>query len=95
MKALHRNRPLELPDLDEKEVMALKAVYKGQGSAEDQTFVLETIIKKFCNIGGISFDIDPHVTSLNEGKRVVGTQMLFLINEPMNKLFKPKKEPKE
>lgn len=89
MKSLHRPRPLELPKLTEQEVSAIKAAYNAEPLA------LETIMKKLCGIGGISLDSDPIVMAAYEGKRIVATQLLYLINEPFDKIFKPKKEPKK
>lgn len=94
MKSLSRTRPLELPKLEQREVWAIKALYKGEASKDQQILAIETILKKFCYLGGITLDTDSAAMCAMEGKRIAATQILYIITEPFDKLFKTKKETK-
>lgn len=89
-----RTKPLALPDMSVPEIAAIKSMAIGEATKEQQILAYETIIKKLCGIGALSYTPeDQSVTAFNEGKRCVGIQMLFLTNEPMSKLkTKTKKE---
>lgn len=91
-RSLYRQKPLELPELEEDEVYAIEALHDGIATAEQQITAFNTIIKKFCGLGGIAFDADPYVHAMSEGKRVVGAQIIAVIETPHEKLFG--KEPK-
>ena len=87
-KALKRQAPLSLPDLTKEEIVALKSVYQGTAREDQQKLALSVIMKKFCMIGGLEFDVDPHIAAFNGGKRLVGLQILDIINTPIEKLVK-------
>jgi hypothetical protein len=88
MKAIKRTPILAFPDIDISEAVAIKALNAGTATADQQKRGLDWIIKKACMIGGISMTDDPHHTSFNEGKRFVGANILFVINEPKSKFDK-------
>lgn len=67
--------PFELPD-----VAALQAVYRGEGSPEQQKRVMDWIVKQASQIGGQSYRAgDSHGTAFIEGRRFVGAQILSLL----------------
>jgi hypothetical protein len=62
------------------DVAAVQAVYKGEGSPEQQKRAMDWVIKSAANVPGISFRAgDPHATSFLEGRRFVGAQILSLL----------------
>lgn len=87
-KGLKRPPALALPDMTKEEIVAVKCVYGGSASDAQQNLALSVIMKKLCAIGGLEFDEDPRVSALNGGKRLVGLQILHLINTPIDQLIK-------
>lgn len=76
--------PFELPD-----VAALQAVYRGQGSEDQQRRAMEWVIKQAANMPGISFRAgDSHATAFLEGRRFVGAQILSLLGLNLSELKK-------
>lgn len=90
MKALNRPPALAFPEMEKDEASAVKALGRGDAGADQQRKALDWILKKVCQIGGVSFDPDPHIAAFNEGKRFVGLQILYVLNEPMTAFEKPK-----
>lgn len=74
--------PFELPD-----IAAIQAVYRGQGTEDQQRRAMEWIIKQAANVPGISFRAgDSHATAFLEGRRFVGAQILSLLSLNTNEL---------
>lgn len=93
-KALKRQPALALPDLTREEIIAIKCLYSGSANDVQQKLAIETVMTKFCIIGGLEFDPDDRMTAFNGGKRLVGLQLLHIINTPFDKLVTSKGEPK-
>ncbi len=91
MKARKPIPLLAFPEIDISDAYAIKALNSGTATAEQQKRALDWIIKKACMIGGISMRDDPNFTSFNEGKRFVGTNILFVLSEPIAKFDTPSK----
>ena len=86
---LTRNLPMQLPETSTREVRALKAMATGEASNEQQLLVYSYIVKKMCNIGGLSYhESSPTLTAFNEGKRHVGLSLLNLVETPLEALKK-------
>lgn len=81
-KPMKRLSPLAFPPIDEAQIMALKALWRGEANADMQVLALNWIVRHACRLGDVSFDDDPHVTSLNEGKRMVGFWLMHIKNTP-------------
>lgn len=86
-------RPLPAPPADQPspfaipDAAAIQAVYRGEGSPEQQKRAMEWIIKSAAQIGGQSYRPgDSHATAFIEGRRFVGAQILSLIGMNMDDL---------
>jgi hypothetical protein len=90
IKAIAKTLPMAIPAHVLADVVAIKAVNRGDASPEQQQRALNWIMKNACHIGGISFvENNPHLTSFNEGKRFIGLQLMLMITEPIES-FKDK-----
>lgn len=68
---------------------AVKAVYRGEGSPEQQKRAMDWVVKSAANMPGISFRAgDSHATAFLEGRRFVGAQILSLLTLNMDDLRK-------
>lgn len=57
----------------------MKALSRGEASANQQVEVFNWLLKKAAGIGSQSFRDDPHATAFAEGRRFVGIQMMMLL----------------
>ena len=74
----HKN-PCKSPDYTEAEVQAIRACYNGQADERQQRLALEYIIR-CAGTHDMSFrPMDPHLTSFAEGKRFVGTTLIWML----------------
>lgn len=87
-KAIKRIPILAFPDIDISDASALKATNAGTATPAQQHQCVQFIMKTLCMLGGISMTDDPHLTAFNEGKRFVGANILFVLNEPISKFDK-------
>ena len=87
MKALYRKKPLEFPSLNENEASCLKAVYQGKASEQEQILAMNTILKKFCGTGAVTFHEDARVHAFSDGMRTVGIQLLYVFSEPLKEII--------
>lgn len=77
-----------MPEIDEAEYAALKAVNRGDATPEMQQRALDWIIKGACRIGALSFQPDnPNTTSFNEGRRFVGVILTAILTEPIDNIL--------
>lgn len=87
---------LAVPEHNLADVMALKAVYAGTATPEQQQRAMLWLLKKGCMIGGISETPgDEAATHHKEGRRFVGVCINDLINEPVDEIRKRLKPPTE
>lgn len=82
---LKRKQPFEMPDLTPAEIMAIKSLQWGTATEHQQVKAFDTILKKFCDIGGCSFHVDPHTSAFAEGKRYVAVQLMATLAIPASK----------
>ena len=76
--------PLVFPDHQYEDVMALKAVYQGRATENQQIRAINWIIKKAANIAGNGYDPDRDTAIIfNDGRRFVGQVLVDLIAEPV------------
>jgi len=74
----HEN-PIERPDYTEFEVQAIRALYDGKASARQQQAILPYIIRA-AGTHDLSYRPgDPHATAFAEGKRFVGTTLVWML----------------
>lgn len=67
----------QIPSLDEREHIALRAVVRGEASADQQTLALHTIIEKFARCGEVPFkEGSPDGTAFLAGRYHVGKLIL-------------------
>jgi hypothetical protein len=70
---------------------AIQAVYRGEGTPEQQKRAMEWIIKGAGQIGGQSYRAgDSHATAFLEGRRFVGAQILSLLAMNLTQLRQKK-----
>lgn len=87
-KGLKRQPAMAYPQITKEEAVAIKCVYKGNAVESQQKLAMDCIIKKFCNIGGLEFDPESErISAFMGGKRTVGAQLVFTINEPIEKVI--------
>ncbi len=80
---------LAAPEHTIADVMALKALYDGRATPEQQQRAIIWIMKKACMIGGISYTPgDSSATDQKEGRRYVGIWINEFINEPVEEVRK-------
>ena len=72
--------------------MALKAMWRGDANGDMQVTAMNWIVRVAARLGDISFEDDPHRTSLNEGKRMVGFWLMKVRDMPLE-AFIPKTRP--
>jgi len=85
--------PWEAPELNEAEVLAVKALATGTASASQQRIALVTILTKFSCVYDMSFRPGAdgaRATDFAEGKRFVGARILNAIDRPL-----PTKQPEK
>jgi len=83
------DNPFQIPMTSLKEARAIKDFSQGKATEDQQITVYDYILKKLCNIGGLS--IMPNredMTNFNEGKRFCAVVLNHISNEPMNALKK-------
>ena len=86
-RAVHNLSPLSIPPLTKHDVIAIKNLNRGEADAAQQIHAMDVILKKLCNIGGISFDEhNPRLTDLREGKKLIATQLLAIIQMQLEDL---------
>jgi hypothetical protein len=74
----HEN-PIERPDYTEFEAQALRALYDGKASARQQKAILPYILRA-AGTHDLSYRPgDPHATAFAEGKRFVGTTLVWML----------------
>lgn len=77
-----------VPALDEKDVRAVKAMYAGEATPEQQRRVLAVIVNKFSRAQDMLFVPGEHdQTAFLNGRGFVGMQILKMINVPIGKLL--------
>lgn len=66
---------------------AIKALEKGEATAEQQRRALDWILRAACDLGGIGFRGEaPNALAFHEGRRFVGSQIVGLLKVDINKL---------
>ena len=94
-KAVKILPPLALPPTAIDEAAAVKAVYRGDASADLQKRAMDYIIKKLCMIGALSLDhnalLHPKLQDHNEGRRWVGSMITEIIIRDLEYFDTPKK----
>ena len=74
--------------LNEKEVRAVKAMYAGEATPEQQRLALAVIVNKFSRAQDLLFVPDSHdQTAFLNGRGFVGMQILKMIKVPIGKLL--------
>ena len=81
---------IALPALNKAQALAIKNMYQGEATPEQQKRGMDWIINDLCRLLNLSFDDDPYVTAFNEGKRCVGRHLTIVIREPLETLTKEK-----
>lgn len=77
--------PHKRPDYTESEVQAVRALYRGEASARQQRMALDCIVR-FAGTHDMSYrPADPHATAFAEGRRKVGLDIVWLINQAPTK----------
>ena len=75
---LHES-PTDRPDYTEFEIQALRAVYEGSATERQQVAVLPYILRA-AGIHDMSYrPADSHATAFAEGKRFVGTTLVWML----------------
>lgn len=79
-ECLPKRDPLERPDYTEAEIQSLRSLYRGEADERQQRLALDYIIR-----AAATHDIsyrpgDPHGTAFAEGKRWVGTTIIWMLN---------------
>ena len=78
---------LALPELDEHDVFALKALNNGVATKEQQERAVDVILKKVCRINMLSYvEGDPSARDFNEGRKKVAYDLLTVFTVPAHKL---------
>ncbi len=78
-QCLPHESPIERPDYTEFEVQAIRAIYNGNASSRQQKAVLPYIIRA-AGTHDLSYRPgDPHATAFAEGKRFVGTTLVWML----------------
>lgn len=79
--------PLDLPDFDEADHAALKALLRGAADEAQQRRAVDAIVKQLCGIGRTSFHPESaRASDFAEGKRWVGVTLIDLANMPAEEL---------
>ena len=78
-ECLPHENPIERPDYTEQEVNAIRALYDGKANARQQKLILPYIIRA-AGTHDLSYRPgDPHATAFAEGKRFVGTTLVWML----------------
>jgi hypothetical protein len=84
--ALPRN-PLDRPDCEKADIMALKAVARGEAGPELQQRVVVWIVQKVCGIGAVTWvPGDDRATAMNEGARLAGLHLMYCLEKPLEEV---------
>lgn len=93
-------KPLPAPPADAPagfeiaDVAAVQAVYRGEGTPDQQKRAMEWVIKGAAQIGQQSYRAgDSHATAFVEGRRFVGAQILSLLAMKIGDLRRKKATP--
>ena len=77
--------PLQRPDYTEQEVQAIRAVWNGKGTERQQRVALDFIMRA-AGTHDISFrPSGEHLTAFAEGKRFVGTTVVWMLKSAPSK----------
>ena len=88
-KAIVRTPILAFPEIDIAEAAAVKAIYLGTATPDQQKRGMEWILKRACMVGDEPFcPGEPDSTGYKNGKQSVARNILFIINEPIGKFDK-------
>lgn len=77
--------PHERPDYTEAEVQAIRAVWRGEASARQQRMALDMIVRAAGTHDMSYRPGDVHATAFAEGRRKVGLDIIWLINQAPTK----------
>lgn len=78
-ECLPHESPIERPDYTEFEVQALRALYEGNASQRQQVAILPYILRA-AGTHDLSYrPDDSHATAFAEGKRFVGTTLVWML----------------
>ena len=78
-ECLPHESPIERPDYTEQEIQALRALYDGKATERQQKIILPYIIRA-AGTHDLSYRPgDPHATAFAEGKRFVGTTLVWML----------------
>ena len=78
---------MDVPRLDEDEVIALKALYAGEADSWQQRLALSVITGKFCRSHDILFvPGEPDQTAFMNGRAFPGMQILKVVKVPIGRL---------
>lgn len=79
-ECLPKKDPLERPDYTEAEIQSLRAVFRGEADARQQRLALDYIMRAAGTHDTSYRPGDEHGTSFAEGKRWVGTTIVWMLN---------------
>lgn len=72
--------------LDKTDILAIKALDRGDANENQQRIALNAIFNKICRVGKSSFATDPYQSAFNEGVRYVGIQIHSAVLVDIEKL---------
>lgn len=84
----------DFPEHKLADIAAIKALYIGEASPDQQKRALTWIIQKMSNVSGSSFDSDPATYGFKEGKRKIGIDLTYVLSTSLD-VFKTKKGTKK
>jgi hypothetical protein len=78
-ECLPHKDPLERPDYTEAEVQAIRAVHRGEATERQQRLAFDYLIRAAGTHDTSYRPGDPHATAFAEGKRWVGTTLIWML----------------
>lgn len=78
-ECLPHKDPTERPDYTEAELQALRALYDGKASERQQKMILPYLIRAAGTHDQSYRPDDSHATAFSEGKRFVGTTLVWML----------------
>jgi len=78
-ECLPHKDPLERPDYTEAEIQALRAVHRGEADARQQRLAMDYMVRAAGTYDTSYRPGDTHATALAEGKRLVGTTLIWML----------------
>jgi len=79
-ECLPHKDPLERPDYTEAEVQALRAIWRGEGTPDQQRLSLEYMVRAFGTHDASFRPENQYETAFAEGRRFAGTTLVWMLN---------------